>query len=207
MENNTVARFDREMKGFFALKILNIVGAGLGMAFGISWIVGNVTPLFSGQPIQALNLVMTALALTGCGVAIRWLITSAELFSELDDLRDESGDKDANGDALTRRIIRSVAWYRDRKEKIGELKWGSRVTGAFLLLSALLQGYNLVTTLGTATQLVSLASAIGFAMCLVLGAAGLWIPSAITRFVATWDSRVEATSEAEKKLGKLIEGS
>jgi FtsH-binding integral membrane protein len=206
MENDTVARFDREMKGFFALKILNIVGAGLGMAFGIAWIVGNVTPLFSGQSVQILNIAAAGLALVGCVVAMRWLITSVELFSELDELGDKS-EEGENADALTGRILRSIAWYRERKERIGELKWGSRVTGAFLLVSAVLQGYNLVTTLGTATQIVSLASVVGSVMCLVLGVAGLWIPSAVTRFVATWESRVEASDEAERKLGKLIEGS
>ena len=209
MENETFERFNREMRSFFALIILNIVGAGLGMAFGVAWCVGNVQPLFAGQPVQILNVAMAGLALAGCAVAISWLTKSAEVFDGFDDLKDEVGKEDvkAGGDALTGLIVRSIAWYREKQENIGQLKFGSRITGAFFLLSAALQAINLVSTLGSATQTSILLSVLGLALCLVLGALGLMIPSAVTRFTGTWDRRVEASGEAEKKLGELLEGS
>ncbi len=207
MENDTFERFNREMRSFFALIILNIVGAGLGMAFGVAWGVGNVQPLFAGHPIEILNVAIAGLALAGCAFAISWLIKSAEVFDGFDELKDEGDKASGGGDALTGLIIRSIAWYREKQENISQLKLGSRVTGAFFLISAVLQAINLVGTLGSATQANILLSVAGLALCFAFGVLGLMIPTFITRFTATWDNRVEASSEAEDKLGKLLEGS
>lgn len=207
MENDTFERFNREMRSFFALIILNIVGAGLGMAFGVAWGVGNVQPIFAGQPIEILNLGIAGLALAGCAFAISWLVKSAEVFDGFDELKDEVSNVKASGDALTRLIVRSIAWYRDKQENIGQLKLGSRVTGMFFLASAALQAVNLVGTLGFTTQANNLLSVAGLALCLAFGVLGLMIPTFITRFTATWDSRVEGSGEAEERLGKLLEGS
>ena len=207
MENETFERFNREMRSFFALIILNIVGAGLGMAFGVAWCVGNVQPLFAGQPIQILNVATAGLAIAGCAVAISWLVKSAEVLDGFDDLKDGSSREADTGDALTERIIKSIAWYREKQVAIGELRFGSRVTGAFFLLSAALQVINLISTWGSTTQITILLSVVGLALCIALGLIGVVIPGTVTRFTTTWDNRVEASGKAEKKLGELLEGS
>ena len=83
----------------------------------------------------------------------------------------------------------------------------ARVTGIFFLASAALQAVNLVGTLGSTTQANILLSVAGLALCLAFGVLGLRIPTFITRFTATWDSRVEGSGEAVERLGKLLEGS
>jgi len=208
VEKETFDRFNREMRSFYALIILNIVGAGLAMSFGIAWIVPNITPMIQEQSIQISKLALTGLVVVGCVVALRWLIASVEVFDGFDDLRDDSRVKEAeaNCDSLTGLIVRSMAWYRERKANINDLKFGSRVTGAFFLLSAVLQILNLASTLSSTSPFNLTLSMIGFILCLVLGVAGLLIPYSITRFVGTWDHRIEASDEASKRLERIVEG-
>jgi len=208
VEKETFDRFNREMRSFYALIILNIVGAGLAMSFGIAWIVPNITPMIQEQSIQISKLALTGLVVVGCVVALRWLIASVEVFDGFDDLRDDSRVKEseANGDVLTGLIVRSMAWYRERKANINDLKFGSRVTGAFFLLSAVLQILNLASTLSSTSPFNLTLSMIGFILCLVLGVAGLLIPYSITRFVGTWDHRIEASDDASKRLERIVEG-
>jgi len=111
------------------------------------------------------------------------------------------GKAKTGGDALTGLIVRSIAWYREKHENIGQLKLGSRVTGTFFLLSAALQAVNFVSTLGSATQVNILLSVAGLALCLTFGVLGLIIPTFITRFTATWDSRVEASNRTSHSRG------
>jgi len=196
------------MRSFYALIIINIAGAGLAISFGIAWIVPNITPMIQEQSIQISQLALTGLVVVGCVVALRWLIASVEVFDGFDDLRDDSKAKEAeaNGDVLTGLIVRSIAWYREKKANISTLKFGSRVTGAFFLLSAALQILNLASTLSSTSQFNLTLSLIGFTLCLVLGVAGLLIPYSITRFVGTWDHRVEASDDASKRLERIVEG-
>jgi hypothetical protein len=208
MENEAFERFGREMRSFAALIILNIVGAGLAISFGISWIMPNIAPLFSGQPIYLEQLVRAGLAVAGCVVALRWLVSCAETFDGVDDIVDGSwkADMERRGDALTARIVESMAWYRERRGNIWRLKLGCRLTGAFFVVSAALQAYNFVTTFGSATQSMLIMSVVGLVLCLALGAIGVIVPALIDRFIGTWDQRVKASGEAEDKLGKLFEG-
>ena len=208
MEKETFDRFNREMRSFYALIIINLAGAGLAMSFGIAWIVPNITPMIQEQSIQISQLALTGLVVVGCVVALRWLIASVEVFDGFDDLRDDSRVKEseANGDVLTGLIVRSMAWYRERKANINDLKFGSRVTGAFFLLSAVLQILNLASTLSSTSPFNLTLSMIGFILCLVLGVAGLLIPYSITRFVGTWDHRIEASDDASKRLERIVEG-
>ena len=88
MEKDTFERFNREMRSFFVLIILNIVGAGIAMAYGVTLGVTNITSLIAQQQIQLQQVAITGFALIGCIIAIRWLINSAELLDIFDDLRE-----------------------------------------------------------------------------------------------------------------------
>lgn len=207
MENETFEKLKRETRSFAALIILNIVGAGLAMAVSVSWIVNNLLPLASGQIVNIIQIVYAGLGLLGFVLAIRWLIPCAETFDGVDDMIDGSRiGEEPVGERLTQMIVEKLAWYREKREMIGGLKAGSRLTGLFFLASAALQVYDLTTSLGSTTGLMLLMTAVGLVLCLVMGAAGIYIPSLIDRFTGTWDRRVQASGEAEDRLGKLIEG-
>jgi hypothetical protein len=204
MENEAFERFTRETRSLAALVIMNIVGAGLTIAFGVSQVVTNLSPLFGGQPVYLEQLLRAGVSLFACAIAMRWLIWGAQTFSGVDDLID--GSRKADAEDLTGLIVENMAWYREKRESIGRLKWGCRLVGAYFALTTALQLYNLVTTLGTMTQAVLIMSAVGLVLCSALGLIGLLVPTYIDRFIGTWDERVKASGEAEDKLGKLIEG-
>jgi len=208
MENEAFERFERETRSFAALALLNIVGAGLAMAFSVSWIVNNLLPLASGGAVYLDQIVLAGLGLAGFVFAMRWLIPCAETFGGVDDMikGKSRGKIEANGDKLTEMIVEKMAWYRESRETIGRLKLGSRLTGVFFLASAALQIYNLAVSLSTVTQAILVMSAVGLTLCLAFGAVGLLVPTYVDRFIGTWDQRVKASDEAEDKLGKLIEG-
>lgn len=208
MESETFEKLERETRSFAALVILNIVGAGLAMAFGVFWIVNNLLPLASGQMVNLMQIVYGGLGLLGFVFAIRWLIPCAETFDGVDDMIDGKRESDMPvGEKLTQMIVEKLAWYREKREMIGKLKAGSRITGLFFLASAIPQVYSLVSSLGSTNGLMILTIAVGFALCIVMGVAGIYIPALIDRFTGTWDQRVQASGDAKERLGKLIEGS
>jgi hypothetical protein len=207
MENETFGKLERETRSFAALAILNIVGAAMAMAFGVSWIVNNLLPLASGQPFDLMQLLYAGLGLLGFVFAIRWLVPCAETFGGVDDMIDgRKASDEPVGERLTQMVVEKLAWYREKREMIGGLKAGSRLTGLFFLASAALSGYNIAATLGSTAGYMLVMEAVGFALCLVMGAAGLYIPAIIDRFTGTWDQRISASGDAEERLGKLIEG-
>jgi hypothetical protein len=155
-----------------------------------------------------MQMVYAGLGLFGFVFAMRWLVPCAETFSGVDDMIDGSTKAGVEpiGEKLTQMIVEKLAWYREKREMVGKLKIGSRLTGAFFLVSATLQIYNIASTLGTTTGFMLLMTAVGFTLCLSMGAVGLYIPVLIDRFTGTWDQRINASSDIEDKLGKLIEG-
>ena len=78
---------------------------------------------------------------------------------------------------------------------------------AFFLLSALMQVRYVVSLFGTPSSWEMLFSLVGFGLCLALGIIGVYLPSVFRRYTATWDRRLQESSEAEKRLGELLEGS
>jgi hypothetical protein len=207
METETLGRFDRETRSFYALVIVNIVGAGLAMSFGVATGVNNLIPMVNEQSIQLLRTAFTGLALAGFVFAIRWLVLSAELFSEFDDVRDEFKEVSGKADdeTLTQLIVQNMAFYRDNKPTIEKLKLGSRVTGAFFLLSGATAALN-VLTIGSTGPIGLLMAAFGTLLCIALGIVGVCSPSFFERYAQTWEQRLADSAEVEKKLNSILEG-
>lgn len=136
MKTETRKRLSREMMSLYALIVINIVGAGLAMSFGVATCVNNLFPMIGNLTIQPLQAALTGLGLVGFGFAMSWLVSSAKVFSDLDDLRDEfrkSGGK-ADDEELAQLIVQNLAFYRGNKPTIGRLMLGSRVAGLIFLL-------------------------------------------------------------------------
>ncbi len=208
MINETFNRLSREMRSFNSLILMNIVGAGLAVARGVSFIVRNVHPMVAARMILWPEAIMVGVALAGCALLLRWLIMGAEMFSEYQDLREgASGHENGAEDSATELIVQNMAFYRDHRESMRGLILGSRVTGAFFLLSAAMQVQYLVSVLGSGSTFEAAFVLLGFSLILILGLAGVYIPRLFRRYEATWDRRLQESTEAEKKLGELLEGS
>jgi hypothetical protein len=207
METETLGRFDRETRSFFALVIINIVGAGIAMSFGVATGVNNLIPMINERSIQLLRTAFTGLALAGFVFAIRWLILSAQLFSDFDDIRDEFKNISdiADDETLTRLIVQNTAFYRDRKPIIERLKLGSRATGAFFLLSGAVAALNTLSV-GSTGPVSLLTAAFGTLLCIALGIVGVYSPSFFERYTETWERRLRDSAEVEKELNRILEG-
>ena len=178
METETLDRFNREMMSLYILIIINIVGAGLAMSYGVATGVNNLTPMINERRILLLQTALTGLALVGFGFAIRWLISSAQLFSDFDDLRDEFRKHRGKTDdeAMAQLIVQNMAFYRDNRPTIDRLVLGSRVAGSLFLLSAAIGVFNLLTNPPTG-PVGLLTAVIGALICIAIGAVGVYCPS------------------------------
>ena len=206
MQNETLYRLDREMRSFFILVIINIVGAGLAMSLGVTLGANSLIHMFNEQRILLQQVAISVPALAGVGFAIRWLVISAQVLDGFDDLRDECRNRSgtANGDTVTGLIVKNMAFYRDNKPDIEKLILGSRVTGAFFLLSGGVQIYNLLTAGSTGPPGLLLA-AFGILICTVLGLLGVSSPSFFERYSRMWERRLIDSVEVEKRLNKILE--
>jgi len=199
MENEVYNRLTREMNSFHTLTFVNIVGAGIAMSLGIATLVNNLLPMIREQTIllpQALNV--TAV-LAGSVFGLGWLISSSEMMDGFQDVRARMEDDDS-----TSLIVGNIAFYRDNREAVRRLMFGSRATGAFFLVSAALQLRHLVSQAGS--SLPTLMSVVGLALCLALGVAGVYIPSSLGRYTRMWEERLSESEEAERRLGEMLEG-
>jgi len=207
MEIKTLERFNREMSSFFALTIINLVGAALAMSYGVSTGVNNLFIMINAQRILPLQTALLGLAMLGFIFAIRWQIFSARIFSGFDDLRDEFKNRSekTNGQTMTELIIQNLAFYRENKPAIEKLVLGSRVTGAFFMLLGAIGVYNLLA-IGP-TDLVSLfVAALGAFLCVALGIVGIYSPSFFKKYSRIWEQRLKDSVEIENKLNNILEG-
>ena len=149
---------------------------------------------------------MSGLALVGFGVAIRWLILSAQIFDGFDDLRDMFKNRPGKADSetMTELIVQNMAFYRDNQSVIKKLMLGSRVTGVFFLISGAAQAPFLLTKDFT-EPVVLLMAVIGTLICIALGVVGVYLPSYFKRYTGTWDQRLMDSVEAEKRLDEILE--
>lgn len=207
MITETLKRFSTETRSFNALIIMNITGAGLAVSMGVARGIKNILPMVNAQKILIPEALTVGLVLAWCVLGLRWLIAGAEMLDEFQDIVEGQRRMEKEPDPLTGLIVQNMAFYRDHRPTIGMLAWGSTATGAFFLLSALIQVRYIVSLLGASSSWEMLFSLVGFGLCLALGIIGVYLPSVFRRYTATWDRRLQESSEAEKRLGELLEGS
>jgi hypothetical protein len=207
MGTEALKRFSREMMSLYVLIVINIVGAGLAMSYGVAIGVNNLIPTITEPRIQPLQAALTGLGLLGFGFAISWLVSSARVFSDFDDLRDEFKKRPGKTDdeEMAQLVVQNMAFYRDNRPTIDRLMLGSRAAGLFFLLSAAVGVFNLLTN-APAGPLGLLTAVIGALICVAIGAAGLYCPSFFERYTRTWEQRLNDSVEAEKRLNRILEG-
>ncbi len=208
MEKNTLNRLKIELESFKALVIANLVGAALAMAFAIVFSIDEVMPLISGAPLTMRGLPYLALIIAGMAFAITWITRSAELRGEHDDITndfDEILKEGGDDEAITSIIVRSLAFYRENQDKINQLKWGGRITGAFLIATAVPQILELLGGTGPVGGLMALGQWFAVISSFGIGAAAWYVPVVIRRFTETWDARLRLADDANEKLKLILE--
>ena len=207
METRTLNRLKKELMSLYALIVINIVGAGLAMSFGVATVVNNLLPMVAEMSFQPLGVALTGLGLLGFGFAMSWLVFSAEVFSDFDDLKDEFKKRqvEADEEEIAQLIVQNLAFYRDNRPTIDRLMLGSRAAGLFFLLSGAIGVFNMLTN-APAGPFGLVMSVIGVLICVVIGSVGFYCPSLFERYARAWEQRLKDSVEAEEKLNRILEG-
>jgi len=207
MEQTTLNRLKIELQSFKGLVIANLIGAALALAFSMAYGIPKIIPLLDEGIISVDQLPYLGLIFIGFVVAINWITRSAHLMGEHDEIVEELDDVSPTDDeAIISVIVKSLAFYRENQAKIQQLGIGSRIVGAFLILTAipqlqaLLSGTYPLGGLGVIGQWFGLIASTG------IGVAGFYIPVLIKRFTAMWDARLSSTEKGEKELERILQG-
>lgn len=199
-------RLGRELSSFYALAVMNIVAGAVAMGLSMSYGVQSVLEIVRTLPaIAALySLPLAVMAFSIFGVAMRWLVSSAEIFGEAQEIRDEYENREVEGrGGTTSIIVKTMALYRERKSTIEKMAWVSRLAGILLLGIA---AYNIASLAIFGVQANLSLTAISIAMNLAMGAVALYIPHLFSFFSRAWDSRLAQGERAEGELRRILEG-
>ncbi len=208
MEKNTLNRLKIELESFKGLVIANLIGAALIIAFTLAFSVDKIIPFITEGPLTLSELPYLVLIILGHVFAIKWITRSAELMGEHDKItKDFDKILKDNGDdeAVTGIIVRSLAFYRENQGKIEQMKWGGRVTGTFLMITAIPQLIGLLGGTSQISGLMILGQWFAIILSVGIGVAAWYVPVIIKRFTEMWDARLSMADDANEKLRRILE--
>ncbi|MBC7127041.1 MAG: hypothetical protein H5T32_02325 [Candidatus Methanosuratus sp.] len=201
----TEKKFSRELRSLLSLTLINFAFGGIAIAIGITLAMNNILALLSGG--AAINLAAAIFGSAAFALALKWLVSTAELFDGVDDIKDEyskiKGSRDQK--ALAGLIARLAAHYRSNKQRVLGLVLLTRAAGICFIANgglALLQ-LALDAPAGWEGTLATVAAA---AVNFGVGAAGLSIPHFFRKYSFCWETRLHGIDQAEGRLSGLLGG-
>lgn len=203
---NISQKFQREMRSFNALLIMNIVVGAVGMGMSISHGVIKLLTLTLPLTIDSIvTLPLVALGLIGFGISINWLISTVEIFSDAQEINEEydNATKSPNSDAITSLIVKSMSYYRSKKSAIKQMSWVSRIAGMCFLALAI---YGIAASLLGFGEVNLLMAAASSGVNIAIGVVALYIPRSFSNFSSSWDYRLNEGDTAGNALQKVLEG-
>ena len=217
MEINTLKRLKIELESFKLLTTANMVGAALTLAYSITFGFTKIIPLITGGPLDADYLPYLLVVIAGFALAISWITRSAELMGNHDEIVKELGkiisesksaisDRPDLDENVLGILVRSLAFYRENSSKINRLKWGGRLTGAFMLVTGIPQLISFLNGTYPVDNVYVLAQGFVVAFSIGISIAAWYVPVVITRFMDTWDIRVKLAEDANDQLSRILEG-
>ena len=216
MERKTLERLKTELGSFKLVTTANMIGAALVIAYSIALGFTKIIPLITGGPIEAAQLPFLLLVISGFATAISWITRSAELngkhdeiVKELDKIISESKSTTIDRTDLDEKIIgiivSSLAFYRENNSKINRLKWGGRLTGAFMLIMGIPQLISFLTGSYAVDGVYVLAQGFAVVFSFGISIAAWYVPVIIKRFMDKWDARLKLAEDANVRLSRILE--
>ncbi len=203
---NISQKFQREMRSFNALLIMNIVVGAVGMGMSISHGVIKLLTLTLPLTIDSIvTLPLVALGLVGFGISIKWLISTVEIFSDAQEINEDydNATKSPNSDATTSLIVKSMSYYRSKKSAIKQMSWVSRIAGMCFIVLAI---YGIAASLLGFGEVNLLMAAASSGVNIAIGVVALYIPRSFSNFSSSWDYRLNEGDTAGNALQKVLEG-
>ena len=216
MEIDTLERLKTELASFKLVTTASMIGAALTFAYSVALGFTKVIPFITGGPIEAEHLPYLLVVISGFAIAISWVTRSAELMGEhdeivkeLDTIIDESKSTISDRTDLDEKVIgilvRSLAFYRENGSKIDRLKWGGRLTGAFMLVVGIPQLISFLNGTYPVDSVYLLAQGFAVAFSICISIAAWYVPVIIKRFMDKWDARLKLAEDANVRLGRILE--
>ncbi len=206
--NSTELKLRKEMKHFFALTVMSLAFAAIVIAFVVTSLTVNIPALRTVDSSVLLKTLFNIVISIVIGyLAFRFLISTAELLSRLDDIRpDETSEKPVSSESVTGRIIQLMGLYREERPQIQRMILVSRIAGTCFVANAILQ--TVLFAFNYTGGTLALASGIGgIIVSLIMGLVGFLLPFSFKKYAVCWDQRIVKGVEAEKTIASLLEDS
>jgi hypothetical protein len=208
MADETLLQFKNELNIFFVLVILNLVFGALAMAFGMQFMIASVLGLTGGQIPAVFRVLAGAISLTGFGLGLSWVLSSAKVLKGITAIRREYREYSdpVSAEILTGWIVRLVAHYRGNRETIRWMTLICAIGGCAFLALGILNIVQGIAGLAVSTDfrmrgLPFIAAGIN----LTIGFSSLLFCRYFRRYSAAWDLRMDETARSETILERTLE--
>jgi hypothetical protein len=209
MSTNTLTKLQHEVNSLQGLSIINLVCSALALAFGVYFLMPNLISVATTLTVTINQVGMIILGGLTFAVAIRWLISCAEIIDASSTIASSLSDHKKNNtlddNSLTGLIVDMTATYRENKPTLKLMTTISKIAGVCFAISALLALVSIVTGLNSGAELWStLLMVANMAIGIATSAACFIIPRFFGKYSQVWDERLKQSSAAEAALKRQL---
>ena len=209
MSTTTVQKLQQEINSLLGLLIINLLCSGLALAFGAYFLMPNLIQMATTLTIEIDQIGLAILGALAFAIAIRWLISTAEMLDVQDelktDLRSCKEKQTLDEENLTALIVKMTAAYRENKPTLKRMMTISKVACALFALGASLAVIGAIAGALTGTPLWNTPlMLVNAAICYGVAAAAYVIPHFFGKYSTVWDARLDAADKAGVQLQKML---
>jgi hypothetical protein len=209
MSANTVQKLQHELNSLQALTIINMVAASMALAFGAYFALPTLITIATTMTVEITQIGLVILGLIAFVVAIRWIVSCAEMIDAGSEIRDtlieHKKNQTLDDNVLTGLIVNMTATYRENKPTLSLMTKISKIAGVCFALSAI---YTLVTVvlgaLSGAELWASITLTANAGISFAMAAACFIIPHFFAKYSAIWDRRLDEAAKAEEELKRQL---
>lgn len=210
-------QFQKEVRNFLRILGQNYVFASFAMAIGLIYIITSVfgtTPqilFLYRSPVLSpgLRMITGALSLISIGLGIGWMLVSFRMMKGISEIRTKLDEKESSitDDELTCLIVRTLAYYRDKRKVIRMMFFICTIGGCIFLLLAIPSSIDFILVILNGTELTRSAALLVLPLILVyyyIALKSLAISYYFIRFSKIWDQRLHEIDKSECALKKTL---
>lgn len=209
MSATTVQKLKHELNSLLGLLIINLLCSGLVLAFGVNFLMPNLIQMATTRIIQIDQVGLVILGALAFAIAVRWLVSTAELIDIQDelktDLRSYKEKQTLDDETLTGLIMKMTAAYRENKPNLKRMITISKVASVLFAVGASVALIGAIAGAITGTPLWSTSlTLVNAAICYGVAAAAYVIPHFFGKYSAVWDARLDSAEKAETQLQSML---
>jgi hypothetical protein len=208
MKTDVSPQFEDEIRSFWILSILNLVFAAITMAYGIMFIVTRLQEMVNAGILLLVPLIMVIIGFSAAVLGIKWMISSVEIFSSIEELKSAYDAKkgEMTPEDRTGFIIQMINQYRTNKATIRTMILVCTAGGFCFLVLGIMSSIEFVSA-GLTSGMTTLNFLLIPSALLSLGIAivSLLCSYYFRQYASVWDMRLSEISRSENVLEKTME--